>query len=96
MNPLKCVFVVTAGNFLGFLVHRGIEVDKNKAKAILQAKPPSNKKELQRLLWQINFLRRFIANVVGKTKVFSPLLRLKDHEAFIWHEEHQKAFDAIK
>jgi hypothetical protein len=97
MNPLKCAFGVTAGNFLGFLVHnRGIEVDKNKAKAILQAKPPSNKKELQRLLGQINFLRRFIANVAGKTKVFSPLLRLKDHEAFIWHEEHQKAFNAIK
>jgi hypothetical protein len=74
MNPLKCAFGVTAGNFLGFLVHnRGIEVDKNKAKAILQAKPPSNKKELQRLLGQINFLRRFIANVAGKTKVFSPL-----------------------
>jgi hypothetical protein len=47
MNPLKCAFGVTARNFLGFLVHnRGIEVDKNKAKAILQAKPPSNKKEL--------------------------------------------------
>ena len=97
MNPLKCVFGVTAGNFLRFLVHnRGIELDKNKAKAILQAKPPSNKKELQRLLGQINFLKRFIANVAGKTKVFSPLLRLKDHEAFVWHEEHQKAFDAIK
>jgi hypothetical protein len=75
MNPLKCAFGVTVGNFLGFLVHnRGIEVDKNKTKAILQAKPPSNKKELQRLLGQINFLRRFIANVAGKTKVFSPLL----------------------
>jgi hypothetical protein len=97
MNPLKCAFGVTAGNFLGFLVHnRGIEVDKNKAKAILQAKPPSNKKELQRLLGQINFLRRFIANVAGRTKVFSYLLRLKDHEAFVWNEEHQKAFDAIK
>jgi hypothetical protein len=97
MNPLKCAFDVTAGNFLGFLMHnRGIEVDKNKAKTILQAKPPSNKKELQRLLGQINFLRRFIANVAGKTKVFSLLLRLKDHEAFIWHEEHQRAFDAIK
>jgi hypothetical protein len=84
MNPLKCAFGVTVGNFLGFLLHnRGIEVDKNKAKAILQAKPPSNKKELQRLLGQINFLRRFIANVAGKTKVFSHLLRLKDHEAFI-------------
>ena len=71
-------------------------MDKNKAKVILQAKPPSNKKELQRLLGQINFLRRLIANVAGKTKVFSPLLRLKDHEAFVWNEEHQKAFDAIK
>jgi hypothetical protein len=97
MNPLKCAFGVTAGNFLGFLVYnRGIEVDKTKAKVIVQARPPSNKKELQRLLWQINFLRRFIVNVAGKTKVFSPLLRLKDHEAFVWHEEHQKAFDAIK
>ena len=47
MNLLKCAFGVTAGNFLGFLVHnRGIEVDKNKAKAILQAKPPSTRKEL--------------------------------------------------
>ena len=67
----------------------------NKAKAISQAKPPSNRKELQRLLGQINFLR-FIANLAGRTKVFSPLLRLKDHEAFVWNEEHQKAFDAIK
>ena len=51
---------------------------------------------MQRLLGQINFLRRFIANVAGKTKVFSPLLRLKDHEEFVLHEEHQIAFDAIK
>ena len=48
MNPLKCAFGVSAGNFLGFLVHqRGIEVDKNKAKAIQAASPPRNKKELQ-------------------------------------------------
>ena len=97
MNPLKCAFGVITGNFLGFLVYnQGIEVDKNKAKTILQAKPPSNKKELQRLLGQINFLRKFIADVAGKTKVFSHLLRLKDYKAFAWHEEHQKAFDAIK
>ena len=38
MNPLKCAFGVSAGNFLGFLVHqKGIEVDKNKAKAIQAA-----------------------------------------------------------
>lgn len=60
MNPLKCTFGVTAGNFLGFLVHRkGIEVDKNKARAIINASPPKNKKELQRFLGQVNFLRHF-------------------------------------
>ena len=47
MNPLKCAFGVSTGNFLGFLVHqRGIEVDKNKAKAIQAASSPRNKKEL--------------------------------------------------
>ena len=71
MNPLKCAFGVQARNFLSFLVHiRGIEIDQNKAKAIMQAKPPSNKKELQRFLGQVNFLRGFISNVAGKTKVF--------------------------
>jgi hypothetical protein len=85
MNPLKCAFGVKARNFLGFLVHdRGIEIDKNKAKAIIQAKPPTNKKELQRLLGQINFLRRFISNVAGRTKAFSPLLKLKSNEEFVW------------
>ena len=97
MNPLKCAFGVQAENFLGILVHnRGIEIDQNKAKAIMQAKPPSNKKELQRFLGQVNFLRRFISNVAGKTKVFSPLLRLKGHEDFTWNEEHQLAFDTNK
>ena len=63
MNPLKCAFSISVGNVLGFLVHqRGIEVDKNKCKAIIDAKPPNNKKQLQRFLDQINFLRRVISN----------------------------------
>ncbi|CAL8136577.1 unnamed protein product [Prunus armeniaca] len=50
-NPKKCAFGVTAGNFLGFLVHqRGIEIDKNKATAIMAAPPPRTKKELQSFL----------------------------------------------
>ena len=77
LNPLKCAFGVSAENFLGLLVHnRGIEIDENKANAILAAKPPRNKKELQIFLAQINFLRRFISNVAGETQAFSPLLRL--------------------
>ncbi|GKV02584.1 hypothetical protein SLEP1_g15006 [Rubroshorea leprosula] len=97
MNPLKCAFGVSAGNFLGYLVHeRGLEVDKNKARAVIEAKPPQNKKDLQRFLGQVNFLRRFISNLAGKTRVFSPLLKLKSKADFKWEEHHQSAFDMIK
>ena len=51
LNPTKYAFGVCAGNFLGFLVHRrGIEIDTNKSRAITEAKPPQNKKELQKNL----------------------------------------------
>nr|KYP59343.1 Retrovirus-related Pol polyprotein from transposon opus [Cajanus cajan] len=97
MNPLKCAFGVTAGEFLGFVIHqKGIEVDRNKTKAIMETKPPSNKKELQSLLGKVNFLRRFISNLSRKTKVFSCLLHLKKEQEFQWNEEHQKAFEDIK
>nr|XP_012568471.1 uncharacterized protein LOC105851641 [Cicer arietinum] len=39
MNPSKCAFRVSTRNFLGFLVYnKGIEVDKNKTRAILEAR----------------------------------------------------------
>ena len=97
MNPAKCMFGVSAGNFLGFLVHqKGIEIDQNKAKAVMEARPPRNKKELQSLLGKINFLRRFIANSAGKMKAFSPLLKLKNANEMVWGPEQQEAFEQIK
>ena len=45
MNPLKCAFGVSEGEFLDFVIHqKGIEVGKNKAKAILETYPPKSKK----------------------------------------------------
>lgn len=78
MNILKCVFCVNASDFLGSVVHKkDIEINMNKIKVILNTESPTNKKQLQSLHGKINFLRRFISNLSGKTKVFSPLLRLK-------------------
>jgi hypothetical protein len=78
MNPNKCAFGVSAGKFLGFLVHEGgIEVDKKSMKAIDEVVPPTNLKELQSLLGKINFVRRFISNLSQKVLPFSPLLRIK-------------------
>ncbi len=43
LNPNKCTFMVTSGNFLGFIVsHRGIEVDPSKAHAIIDMPLPQN------------------------------------------------------
>ncbi|KAK2989240.1 hypothetical protein RJ640_013188 [Escallonia rubra] len=75
---------------------KGIEIDKNKARAIIDAKPPSNKKKLQRFLGQVNFLRRFIANLAGKTKAFSALLGMKGDTKYRWEAEQQSAFQSIK
>jgi hypothetical protein len=64
MNPKKCAFSVSAGQFLGFLVHeRGIEIGLKSQEAVRTMVPPTTKKELQQLIGKINFVRRFISNL---------------------------------
>jgi hypothetical protein len=78
-------------------VHKkGIEINQNKTKAIMETKSPTTKKQLQSLLGKINFLRRFISNLSGKAQPFSPLLRLKKESTFTWGQDQQQAFDEIK
>ena len=48
---------------------KGIEVNKKKGKVVLEASPLTNLKKLQSLIGKINFLRRFIPNLLAKTKV---------------------------
>jgi hypothetical protein len=41
MNPLKCVFGVSAGKFLGFIIHEyDIEIDPTKIESINKMQPP--------------------------------------------------------
>ena len=48
LNQAKCIFSVSSGKFLGFLISkRGIEANLEKIKAILDMQPPKNIKELQ-------------------------------------------------
>ena len=97
MNPSKCAFGVSAGQFLGFMVHqRGIEISRKSIDAINKVVAPANKTELQSLISKINFIRRFISNLSGKIKAFSPLLKLKADQEFVWGAEQQLALDEIK
>jgi len=97
MNPNKCAFGVSAGQFLGFMVHqRGIEISRRSIDAINKIVAPTNKTELQSLVGKINFIRRFISNLSGKIRAFSPLLKLKAGQEFVWRKEQQLALDEIK
>ena len=78
MNPNKCAFGVSAGQFFGFMVHkRGIEISQKTITSINKVVAPETKVELQSLIGKINFIRRFIANLSGKIQPFSSLLKLK-------------------
>ena len=47
LNPNKYVFGVSSGKLLGYIIsQRGIEVDPNKARAIIDMPPPTTEKEV--------------------------------------------------
>ena len=95
LNPKKCTFRVTSGKLLGFIVsQRGIEVDPEKIKAIVQMKPPRTEKEIQEFLGRIQYISRFIAPL---TMTCEPIFRLLKKEVpIVWNEQCQEAFEKIK
>jgi hypothetical protein len=47
MNPLKCLFDVSTGKFLGFTIHEhGIELDPMKIESINKVQPPQCKNDM--------------------------------------------------
>uniref|UniRef100_A0A2N9GDZ7 Integrase catalytic domain-containing protein n=1 Tax=Fagus sylvatica TaxID=28930 RepID=A0A2N9GDZ7_FAGSY len=95
MNPLKCAFGVSAGKFLGFLVHQcGIDVDPARASVIATMKPPTTHKELKSFLGKLSYIRRFIPGLAAVTSTFAPLL--KKGAPFHWSIECQEAFEKVQ
>ena len=93
LNPSKCVFGVTARKFLGFMVsQRGIEVNPEKMRAILELKPPRTVKTVQSLNGKVAALNRFVAKATDKCLPFFRVLR----KSFEWTDECQKAFEDLK
>jgi hypothetical protein len=58
--------------------------------------PPTTKKELQQLIGKINFVRRFISNLLGRIEPFMELVKIKANDEFRWGAEQQQAFEDIK
>ena len=84
LNPSKCVFGVIAGKFLGFMVsQRGIKVNPEKVRAIMELGPPRTVKEVQSLNGKIAALNRFVSKATDKCLPFFRTLR----KSFEWTDE---------
>ena len=93
LNPSKCVFGVTAGKFLGFMVsQRGIEVNPKKVQAIMELEPPRTMKEVQSLNGKIAAPNRFVSKAMDKCLPFFRTLR----KSFEWTDECPKEFEDMK
>ena len=54
LNPKKCVFGVTLGKILRYIVsHKGIEMDPDKAKVIREMLLPKTEKEIREFLGKL-------------------------------------------
>ena len=89
LNPDKCVFGVSAGKLLGFLVsHRGIEANPTKIRAIEAMRPPTRIKDVQKLAGSLAALSHFISRLAERALPFFKLLRRSG--PFLWTEELNK------
>jgi hypothetical protein len=95
LNPDKCVFSVSAGKLLGFLVlYRGIEANLEKIKAIEAIRPPARIKDVQKLTGSLATLSCFISWLAERVLPFFKLLRKSG--SFSWTEEAEQAFQELK
>lgn len=67
LNPNKCVFRVSSENFLTFMVNqRGIEVNLDKIKAVLEMEAPRAVMEVQRLTERLTNLNHFVSKATDR------------------------------
>lgn len=95
LNPAKCTFGVSSGEFLGYIVtQRGIEANPKQISAVLDLPSPRNCREVQRLTGRIAALNRFISRSTDKCLPFYDLLR--GNKKFVWDDKCEEAFGQLK
>jgi hypothetical protein len=95
LNLEKCVFGVSVGKLLDFLVsHRGIEANPDKIRVIEAMRPPTHLKDVQRLTGSLAALSRFISRLAERALPFFKLMR--GSGPFAWTEEAEQAFQEMK
>jgi hypothetical protein len=94
LNPNKCVFGVSSGKLLSFIIsHRG-EANPEKISAITSMKATTCIKDVQKLTWCMAALNKFISKLGERGLPFFKLL--KHQEKFAWTPEADQALAQLK
>jgi hypothetical protein len=95
LNPKKCVFNVSSGKLLGYMVSSwGIDANPKKVDAIEQFQRPRTRKEIQKLAVIMAALGRFISKLGERGIPFYKLLRKADE--FQWNDQAPTTFIELK
>ena len=91
----KCTFASPKISFLGHVITENkLSIEEDKIKAIKEASPPTNVKEVRAFLGMAGFLRTFVKDFA---KIATPLTNLTSKKVkFTWTDIHQDAFQEIK
>ena len=86
MNPQKSVFGAVSRKFLGFLVSkRGVKANPEKIRAVLDMRPPTTVKEVQRLASRVALLGRFVLKSDDRCAEFFKIVQSPNE--FKWIDE---------
>jgi hypothetical protein len=95
LNPKKCMFGVSSGKLLGYMISSWrINVNPKKVEAIKNLQPPRTRKEIQKLAGMMAALNRFISKLEERGMPFYRLLRKTD--GFQWDDQAAAMFIELK
>jgi hypothetical protein len=95
LNPKKCVFGVSLGKLLDYMVSAwGINANPKKVEAIKQLQPPQAWREIQKLAGMMTALSQFISKLGEHGMSFYKLLYKAD--GFQWDNQAMETFIKLK
>src|SRR5215216_2341763 len=95
LNRKKCFFRIPARKLLGFIgSEQGIEMNRDKIKAILNITRPTRLKDVQCLTGCIGAVSRFVSRLGERD---APLYKLlKKTDKFVWTQEADVVLQSFK